>query len=152
MVRKNRLTQAKRAISRLLSENKYIPDKNLIAESMLTKIQMTIKEEDAESEGSSILECFKGTNLRRTRIAAFTWLIQNITGSSLMGYSTYFYQQAGVAVSMSFTFSIIQYCLGIAGTLGSWFLSQRVGRFPIYFYGLCAMTVLFIPYWWFRLC
>ncbi|KAK6868279.1 Maltose permease MAL61 [Candida tropicalis] len=142
LVRKNRLTQAKRAISRLLSENKYIPDKNLIAESMLTKIQMTIKEEDAESEGSSILECFKGTNLRRTRIAAFTWLIQNITGSSLMGYSTYFYQQAGVAVSMSFTFSIIQYCLGIAGTLGSWFLSQRVGRFPIYFYGLCAMTVL----------
>ncbi len=142
LVRKNRLTQAKRALTRLLSQNQYIPDKNIIAESMLTKIQMTIKEEDAISKGSSILECFKGTNFRRTRIAAFTWLIQNITGASLMGYSTYFYQQAGVAVSMSFTFSIIQYCLGIAGTLGSWFLSQKLGRFPIYFYGLCAMTIL----------
>ncbi|KAL6451383.1 MAL61 Maltose permease MAL61 [Candida maltosa Xu316] len=144
LVRKNRLTQAKKSLTRLLSENEFLPDKEVIAQSMLTKIQMTIKEEDAISKGSSIIECFKGANFRRTRIAAFTWLIQNITGSSLMGYSTYFYQNAGVPVSMSFNFSIIQYCLGILGTLGSWFLSQKMGRFPIYFYGLCAMTVLLL--------
>lgn len=144
LVRKGRLEQAKHALERLLSQSEHIPDKSIISQSMLTKIQMTIKEEDAVSAGSSIIECFKGTNFRRTRIAAFTWLIQNITGSSLMGYSTYFYQNAGVPVSMSFTFSIIQYCLGIVGTIGSWFLSQKCGRFTIYFYGLCAMTVLLL--------
>ena len=126
LVRKGRLEQAKHALERLLSQSEHIPDKSIISQSMLTKIQMTIKEEDAVSAGSSIIECFKGTNFRRTRIAAFTWLIQNITGSSLMGYSTYFYQNAGVPVSMSFTFSIIQYCLGIVGTIGSWFCHKNV--------------------------
>ena len=148
LVRKGRLEQAKHALERLLSQSEHIPDKSIISQSMLTKIQMTIKEEDAVSAGSSIIECFKGTNFRRTRIAAFTWLIQNITGSSLMGYSTYFYQNAGVPVSMSFAFSIIQYCLGIVGTIGSWFLSQKCGRFTIYFYGLCHDST-FVAYWWY---
>ncbi|EMG47883.1 hypothetical protein G210_1642, partial [Candida maltosa Xu316] len=142
LVRKNRLAEAKKSLIRLLSENEFLPNKDIIADSMLTKIQMNIKEEEAMFKGASVIECFKGTNFRRTRIASLTWLVQNITGASLMGYSTYFYQNAGVPVSMSFTFSIIQYCLGILGTLGSWFLSQKMGRFPIYFYGLMCMTVV----------
>ncbi|KAL6451381.1 MAL61 Maltose permease MAL61 [Candida maltosa Xu316] len=142
LARKGKLDQAKKSLIKLLSDNSKLPSKEIIAQSMLVKIQMTIKEEEAVENGSSIIECFKGTNWRRTRIAALTWLIQNITGSSLMGYSTYFYQNAGVAESMSFNFSIIQYCLGILGTLGSWFLSQKFGRFQIYFYGLIAVAVL----------
>ncbi|EMG47885.1 MAL61 Maltose permease MAL61 [Candida maltosa Xu316] len=142
LVRSGQLEKAKHSLMRLLTDHPNQPSKEIIAQSMLTKIQMTIKEEEAVENGSSLVECFKGTNWRRTRIAAITWLIQNITGSSLMGYSTYFYQNAGVDVSMSFTFSIIQYCLGIVGTLGSWFLSQKFGRFEIYFYGLIAIAAL----------
>ena len=148
LVRKGRLEQAKHALERLLSQSEHIPDKSIISQSMLTKIQMTIKEEDAVSAGSSIIECFKGTNFRRTRIAAFTWLIQNITGSSLMGYSTYFYQNAGVPVSMSFTFSIIQYCLGIVGTIGSWFLSQNVVVSQSTLWIMCHDST-FVAYWWY---
>ena len=142
LARTGQFEKAKRSLTRLLSDNKNMPSKDIIAQSMLVKIQMTIKEEEALATSGSIIECFKGSNWRRTRIAAIVWLIQNITGSSLMGYSTYFYQNAGVDVSMSFTFSIIQYCLGIAGTIGSWFLSQRLGRFEIYFYGLISIVVL----------
>ena len=43
---------------------------------------------------------------------------------------------------MSFTFTIIQFALGIVGTIGSWFLSKRFGRFTIYFGGLCALAVI----------
>ncbi|ABN64354.1 maltose permease [Scheffersomyces stipitis CBS 6054] len=143
LVKRGRDEEAKRSLKRLLSENSHMPDKDVLAQAMLAKIQMTVQEEDTADAGT-FRDCFRGTNFRRTRIAAFTWLFQSITGSSLMGYSTIFYQQAGLAVSMSFTFSIIQYCLGIIGTVGSWFVSQKVGRRPIYFFGLCTMFVLLI--------
>lgn len=144
LVKKGRYQEAKRSLCRLLSENEHLPKKEILAEHMLTKIQMTVKEEDALNSGVSIKDCFAGVNARRTRIAAFTWLVQSITGSSLMGYSTYFYTQAGLPTSMAFNFSIIQYCLGIVGTVGSWFLARRVGRFTIYFGGLCCMAVLLL--------
>ncbi|CAH6722835.1 maltose permease Mal31p [[Candida] jaroonii] len=138
LVRKGKLAQAKKSLSRLISENKYCPDKAYLLEAMVNKMQLTITEENIKSQTeSSYFDCFKGRDLRRTRVAAITWLIQNITGSALMGYSTYFYVQAGLSTSMSFTFSIIQYVLGLIGTISSWFLSQKMGRFDIYFMGLC---------------
>ncbi|KAI5955630.1 MAL1 [Candida jiufengensis] len=144
LVRKGRLEDAKRSLNGLLSNNKYLPDKRLVIDSMVTKIQLVIKEEEITGKGATFKECFTGANFRRTRIAAIVWVIQNVTGASLMGYSTYFYQQAGLDVSMSFTFSIIQYVLGMIGTVGSWVISRKLGRFSIFFSGLCVMLVLLL--------
>ncbi|GME71456.1 unnamed protein product [Ambrosiozyma monospora] len=107
-------------------------------------MQLTVKEEELIGAGTTYWDCLKGTNLRRTRIAAICWLSQNITGSTLMSYSTYFYVQAGLDTGMSFTFSIIQYILGFIGTIGSWFLSIRGGRFQIFFGGLCTQAVVLL--------
>ncbi|KAF4005480.1 Sugar (and other) transporter family protein [Saccharomyces cerevisiae] len=63
-------------------------------------------------------------------------------GTSLIGNSTYFYEKAGVATDMAFTFSIIQYCLGIAATFLSWWASKYFGRFDLYAFGLAIQTVL----------
>lgn len=145
LARKGKYDEAKVSVKRLLTENKHLPDKEILAEAMVQKMQMTLKEEELTNNGESFLDCFKGSDLRRTRIASIVWIAQNLTGSSLMGYSTYFYQQAGLDENMSFTFSIIQYCFGIIGTLGSWLLSQKAGRFSIYFYGLCCLfCILFV--------
>lgn len=144
LVKKGRLAEAKKSVKRLLSENSHLPNKELLAEAMLTKMQLTVKEEEATQAGTSYYDCVKGVDFRRTRVAAMTWLIQNITGSALMGYSTYFYIQAGLSVNMSFTFSIIQYCLGLIGTLVSWFASQKLGRFTLFFSGLCTMFAILI--------
>ncbi|ODV79439.1 maltose permease [Suhomyces tanzawaensis NRRL Y-17324] len=144
LAKKGRDEEAKQSLKRLLTENKHLPDKDVLAQAMLTKIQLTIKEEEATSAKATFKDCFTGTDFRRTRLAAITWLWQNITGSAFMGYSTYFYIQAGLSTDNSFTFSIVQYVLGIAGTVGSWFLSQKVGRFPIYFGGLCGQFIILI--------
>lgn len=145
LVRKNRLAEAKVSILRLLTENRFLPEKGVLAEAMLHKMQITITEERLKTaSGSSYVDCFRKKDIRRTRVAAVTWLIQNITGSALMGYSTYFYVQAGLSTSMSYTFSIIQYCLGIIGTFGSWFASQKFGRFDLYFAGLAVNTVILV--------
>ncbi|KAI5956633.1 hypothetical protein CANMA_004470 [Candida margitis] len=142
LVRKGRLQEAKRSLSRILTANSYLTNNELVAESLLNRIQLVVREEDATFEGTSFKECFTGTNLRRTRIAATTWVFQKITGAGLMNYSTYFYEQVGLATSNAFTLTIVQYCLGLIGTIGSWFVSQKLGRFSILFGGLCTMTVL----------
>ena len=144
LVKKGRDAEAKHSLKRLLTEHKGMPDKDIVASAMLAKIQMTVKEEEAVNGSGSIKECFTGENFRRTRIASLVWMFQSITGGTLMGYSTYFYIQAGLSTSMSFTFSIIQYCLGLIGTAGSWFLSQKLGRYSIWFYGLCTQFVILV--------
>ncbi|XXZ99090.1 maltose permease [Meyerozyma guilliermondii] len=143
-VKKGRLDQAKRSLKRLISANEHLPDTEVLANAMVNKMQLTIEKEYAISASASYWDCFKGSDWRRTRIAAGVWVVQNITGSALMGYSTYFYQQAGLATSMAFTFSIIQYIFGIIGTFGSWFLSRWTGRFNIYFSGLCIQIVILL--------
>lgn len=137
-----RHADAKRSVMRLITENSRLPDKEILATAMVDKMQMTIKEEQSLSDGITYWDCFKKRNLRRTRVTCMVWLVQSITGSAFMGYSTYFYQQAGLAVSMAFTFSVIQYVMGLIGTLLSWFLSLRFGRFDIYFGGICIQMVL----------
>ncbi|CUM63804.1 uncharacterized protein PRCAT00001388001 [Priceomyces carsonii] len=142
LARKGRDAEAKESLKRLLTVNEKMPNKDEMSSALLNRIKMTLKEEDANSLNSSYVECFKGVNLRRTILTCSVWLIQNCTGAALMGFSTYFYKQAGLATSMSFTFSIIQYCLGILGTLCSWIVSQKLGRFTVYFGGLIILFVI----------
>lgn len=63
-------------------------------------------------------------------------------GSSLQGFSTYFYQQAGLTQTGSFDLSLGQYGIGIFGTLGSWFLMNYFGRRTLYVTGLCVQFVV----------
>lgn len=144
LVRQGKIQEAKHSVLRLLSESEHMPHKDIVVNAMVDKIKMTIREETNNASGVSYWDCFKKENRRRTRVACITWLVQNITGSAFMGYSTYFYEQAGLSTSNAFTFSIIQYALGILGTLLSWFSSMKFGRFDVFFTGLCVQTVILL--------
>lgn len=144
LIRTGQTAEAKKSIMRLLTENEHLPNKEFMADAMVDKIKFTLEEEKALTEGVTYLDCFKKGNMRRTRVACLTWLVQNITGSAFMGYSTYFYEQAGLSTSNSFSFSIVQYVLGIIGTLCSWTLSKKLGRWDIYMLGLCTQAVLLL--------
>ncbi|KAK9318726.1 general substrate transporter [Lipomyces orientalis] len=61
-----------------------------------------------------------------------------------MSYSTYFYQQAGLATNQSFNFSLIQYALGAFGTVFSWLLMTYCGRRTLYLHGMAVMFVLLL--------
>ncbi|KAH3686957.1 hypothetical protein WICPIJ_002055 [Wickerhamomyces pijperi] len=138
LVKKGRIQEAKASVKRLISKHRNLPSVSLLADAMTNRIQLTLQEEESINSNTSYWECFKGCNFRRTRVASIIWAFQNLTGSALMSYSTYFYLQAGLSSKMSFTFSIIQYVLGFLGMLTTWFLSQKLGRFTIYFGGLCV--------------
>ncbi|CDO96617.1 unnamed protein product [Kluyveromyces dobzhanskii CBS 2104] len=143
LVRKGRMEQAKRSVTRILTLP--VAEKDLLSDMMLKKMKMTVEKEiRLASQSTSYMDCFKGTDFRRTRISCLSWVFQNLTGASLMGYSTYFYEKAGLDTSAAFTFSIIQYIIGIVGTFASWFLSSRAGRYTILFWGIFFQMVVML--------
>ncbi|THX31059.1 sugar porter family MFS transporter [Aureobasidium pullulans] len=135
-VRHGQLDRAKKSLERLMSQS------NDMADHTVAMMQHTDQLEKEASSGTSYLECFRPSNIRRTEIVCFVWLIQIICGSQLMGYSTVFYVAAGLNERNSFTMSLIQYSIGAIGTILSWFLMSRVGRRTIYLYGLAILFAL----------
>lgn len=141
LVRRGRLDEAKRSVERLTSRNTDVP---FNADETVSMMVHTNEMEKELLAGVSYWDLFRGANLRRTEIVCVTWMIQTLCGSTFMGYSTYFYQQAGMAVENSFNMSLGQYALGAVGTVSSWFLMQWFGRRTLYLSGQLAMCLLLL--------
>lgn len=141
LVRRGRIEEAKHSLQRLTVRNGnagFKPDETI---SMMIHTNEMEKEAQA---GTTYLDLFKGVSLRRTEIVCVTWMIQTLCGSTFMGYSTYFYQQAGMAVENSFSMSLGQYAIGAVGTAFSWFLMGWFGRRTLYLYGQLFMSLFLL--------
>ncbi|UNI17902.1 hypothetical protein JDV02_004209 [Purpureocillium takamizusanense] len=141
LVRQKRTKDAAVALERLTGGNF---DGHCTAEETVAMMVHTNELEREMEAGTSYLDCFKGVNLRRTEIVCITWVCQNLCGAGLMGYSTYFYTQAGLAGTNSFNMSLGQYALGALGTILSWGLMTRYGRRTLYVVGLAVLNVLLL--------
>lgn len=142
LVRRDRKEDAKKALLRLTSRN---TDINFNPDETISMMVHTNEFEKAAETGTSYWDLFKGkVALRRTEIVCAVWSIQTLCGASFMGYSTYFYEQAGLATENSFSMSLGQYAIGIVGTVFSWFLMKHFGRRSLYLYGQVIMVVLLL--------
>jgi SP family general alpha glucoside:H+ symporter-like MFS transporter len=141
LIRKGRDEAAKHMLNRLTSADKH-PDFN--ADDTIAMMRHTNELEKAVSEGTSYLDCFRGTDLRRTEIAAMTWFTQAFCGAAIMGNSTYFFVQAGLDESNSFSMSLGQYAIGAVGVFVAWTLIPRVGRRTLYVCGELAMVTILV--------
>lgn len=130
LVRKGRIEDAERNLKRLT--NSEATNKSIA-------LMLRTTQEEKLVGGSSYWDCFKGTNLRRTEIAFAVWSIQAFSGLPLSAYNTYFFEQAGLSSDKSFSMSIGNSCMGIAGTVLSWFLLHWFGRRTIFLWGLLVM-------------
>ena len=140
LVRKNRLDDAKRSLLRLTSMNR---ETDFDADETVAMMVHTTALEEKMTKGSSYLDCFKGINLRRTEIVCMCWAMQNLSGNSFSGYSTYFLEQAGLAPSKALDFALGQYGINMGGTFGAWFLMTcGIGRRSLYLYGLCGLCLM----------
>ncbi|CDM36423.1 hypothetical protein DTO006G1_9520 [Penicillium roqueforti] len=137
LVRKDRREDAIKSVKRLTRA-----DPNFSAEETVSMIVYTNAMEQHAETGASYIDCFKGTDLRRTEIACCVWAVQSLCGSGLMGYSTVFYQRAGLADEQSFTMSLAQYAIGVVGTFSSWLFMTYFGRRTLYVGGLAILAVI----------
>jgi len=142
LVRKGRLDDAKKSLLRLTSQDK---ETDFDADETVAMIAHTTALEEEITKGSSYWDCFKGTDLRRTEIVCMCWAIQNLSGNSFSGYSSYFLHQAGLDSSTSYSFALGQYGINMAGVFGAWFLMSRgIGRRTLYLYGLCGLCTMLL--------
>ena len=126
LVRKGRIADAKKALLRLTSLNK---ETEFDADETIAMMVHTTALEEKITKGASYLDCFRGTDLRRTEIVCMVWAIQNLSGNSFSGYSSYFLEQAGLPPSTAYDFSLGQYGINMVGVFGAWFLmTLGVGR------------------------
>ena len=138
LVRQGQIAKADRALKRLTHSS-------VDTESILANIQLTTKLELEESESNSFLDCFKGTDLRRTIISSTVYATQVVAGNSyVVGYAVYFFELAGLATSVSFNLGVGLLVLGFLGTCLSWPLITRFGRRTIYNDGLLILTVILL--------
>ena len=137
LVRKGCIDKAKRSLLRLTSLNR---ETDFDADETVAMMVHTTALEEKLTRGASYWDCFRGTDLRRTEIVCMVWAIQNLSGNSFSGYSTYFLEQAGLETSKAYDFALGQYGINMAGVFGAWFLmSLGIGRRTLYLGGLCGL-------------
>ncbi|THY73934.1 sugar porter family MFS transporter [Aureobasidium pullulans] len=141
LVRKGRPDEAKKQVLRLTSRNQT--DSGFNVDETVNMMIYTDELEKAHTTGTSYWDCFRGTDRRRTEIVCMVWAVQTLCGaSSFTGYSTYFFEQAGLDVSSAFSMSLGQYGLGAVGTILSWLLMLKFGRRTLYLWGQIAMAFI----------
>ncbi|KAK9428610.1 general substrate transporter [Lipomyces doorenjongii] len=97
-------------------------------------------QEELNLAGGTYLDCFRGTNLRRTAIACFIQVWQQFTGVSfIFNYGTVFFTRVGVR--QPFTITIITNLVNVLGTVISFFVVDRIGRRPLLLVGSVIMFI-----------
>ncbi|KAL2681428.1 hypothetical protein Neosp_009039 [[Neocosmospora] mangrovei] len=133
--RQGRLEEAERALKKLSSP---LVD---VKAALAIIIETDRKEQEIEV-GSKYLDCFKGSNRRRTNISIGVICTQIFSGVYLATYATYFFQLGGLPTNQSFNMSLGMIGLGAFGTILSWFILSYLGRRTLFVYGLAILTVL----------
>ncbi|KAI1879253.1 hypothetical protein JX265_002207 [Neoarthrinium moseri] len=137
LVRRERLDDAKKSLLRLTSvkrDTDFDPDETIAMMVHTTSLEKKI------TTGASYLDCFRGTDLRRTEIVCMAWAIQNLSGNQFSNYSTYFLEQAGLDPNKAYAFALGQYAINCVGVFGAWgLITLGVGRRSLYIFGLIAL-------------
>ncbi|KKP01278.1 MFS transporter, SP family, general alpha glucoside:H+ symporter [Trichoderma harzianum] len=135
-VRRDKSEEARKALKRLRTPS---PESDFEIEATLAYIQHTTAIERAETASASFIECFQGTNLRRTEINCVVWAAQILCGNAILGYSVVFLEAAGFSELQAFDLNISLSACYIVGGIICWFMFPHVGRATIYMGGLALM-------------
>lgn len=138
LVKKGRIAEAEKSLTRL--SNRSIAE----CRKTLAQIEHTIEMESHMQEDASYLGCFKGTNRRRTEICMIVFAGQQLSGATFAYVPTYFFLQAGISTSNSFSIAIASTSMAFVGTCISWVLLTYFGRRTLYGLGMTALSTAMI--------
>lgn len=99
--------------------------------------------EKEQESGTSILDCFKGSNLRRTEIACAVYAMQPMTGGGQIPTS-YFFQKIGLSVRQSFGMGLGATAVAFCFCILSWVLIGLSGRRRMLLGGMAGMVVVLL--------
>ncbi|KAH7121296.1 maltose permease [Dendryphion nanum] len=135
LIRKGRYAEAELSMRKLWGKDKDVAVK--VAAMKASHLR------HAENDKPSVLDCFRGINLLRTGISTGVFLCQHLVGIIfVLGYSSYFFQLAGLDPARSFDLGVGVTACGVLGNILSWFTVNRFGRRPIFLIGMATLTLL----------
>ncbi|KAG6368933.1 hypothetical protein INS49_003151 [Diaporthe citri] len=141
LVRTGQLDKAKKSLIRL-SEPEHQSDHDATIALMVRTNEL----EKEERAGTSYVDCFRGTNRRRTEIAVMCFVSQITNGGALCYTGTFFYEQAGLSADLSYSLGLVGTAIAFCGVVISWLYISRWGRRSIWlcgFYGLlCCLWLI----------
>lgn len=141
LIRHGRQHDAERSLTRLTRKGKVNLDQTMAMINRTNEIEKFFKKSD---RGISYLDAFKGVDRRRTEITCMVWIAQQVCGTSLMGWASTFYQEAGFSVENAFNLSVGIYGIAILAAVISWSLLSRFGRRRLYLCGLSALLAILL--------
>lgn len=138
LVNKGKTAVAKKSLERMYTDS-------VDAEAHLERIKFTLAESEVSKKSSSYIDCFKGTNLRRTLIVILVFMSEPMSGLGFIGsYGALMYQYVGISEERSFHLAIGGQILSISGATFALLLSDLIGRRPNYIVGCFALSLLLI--------
>lgn len=142
LVRNGRLDEAQNALERLTNPEHFTPENARNSVSMMVH---TNELEKAESAGTTYIDCFRKTDLRRTEIVMMVFAMQLLSGENLIGQGVQFFVSAGMDTSNVFSLNMVLNAMFVIGTIVSWGLMPFFGRRTLYTAGMFSMcAVLFV--------
>jgi len=138
LVRHGRNQEAHKSCQRLGSTSQTNADETLAV------IERTVEIEAKLGGNPTLLDLFKGTDLRRTTITCLMYASQNFAGNLIANQATFFFLQAGMSTNFAFQLNMINSCLGFVANALSWPLSAWFGRRTIYLWGTAVNVTMLI--------
>jgi hypothetical protein len=118
--------------------------KNTDIKTKLAAIESTVAD-DLTHAPPGWLECFRGTNLIRTGISCGVFACQHFVGIIfVLGYSTYFFELAGLDISNAFDLGVGVTACGVLGNFLAWFVINSYGRRKVFLVGMCTLTTILL--------
>jgi SP family general alpha glucoside:H+ symporter-like MFS transporter len=144
LVRNGKLQEAERSLKRLGGKAMQTRAHEQVA----NMVRTTQLENDlAETTGSGRwIDIFKGTDLRRTEITVFVWVLQNFSGAMFAGNTTYVFQQAGISQQVAYDLGWGTSAIQLGANFLNMFLLYHFGRRTIYMAGFayCSINLIIV--------
>ncbi|KAF6803482.1 maltose permease [Colletotrichum musicola] len=138
LVRRGRKEEALRSCQRL-GPSAGTTDQ---AQQKLAMIERTVQIEAQLGGTPTLLDLFRGVDLRRTTITCLMYASQNFAGNLIANQATFFFEQAGMSHDRAFDLNLINSCLQLFANALSWPLTAWFGRRTIYLWGTATNVVL----------
>ncbi|KAL3456929.1 general substrate transporter [Aspergillus heterothallicus] len=139
LLRASKHRQATAAYARLY------PDEDCTAG--VQRIQDSLDHERAQraasqQDQSRLIDCFRGTDFRRTRIVIWANMLQSFVGVAMIANAAYFMQLGGLSAKSSLSVITASLCLAIPAILISWYAMSIMGWRTILLWSTGVIAVL----------
>ncbi|SPJ90420.1 related to maltose permease [Fusarium torulosum] len=138
LVMKNKRDGALKHLAKLYSKGEDL-------DARLRHIEETIQAERLIScEKASFLECFKGSNWRRTRIILICMYMPQIVGSSLSSNAPYFLSQTGLSSGLIVKLMQIGLGVSILSSVINIYMMTLFRHRPLMFFGMSICAIIYL--------